>query len=160
MTKYFSGIKLDIQSQDLPVEPDYQCSTETLELAKKNLKEHFTLVGVLERFDEGLILLKRTLGWNIPLYTKNNVTKNRPSKSDISTKALSLLEKFNEYDIQLYEYGKGLFEELINQQDSSFAREVEKFKAANISSKAKPYFRIRTSYNRAINRVYKELIGY
>ena len=39
-----------------------QCSKDLLEMAKKNLQEHFIVVGLTERFDETLILWKRSFG--------------------------------------------------------------------------------------------------
>jgi hypothetical protein len=158
MTKYLSGEKLKIQLTDPNNEINYQCSTESLEIAKSNLKKHFKVIGLAERFDESLILLKKRLGWQLPLYDKNNVSKKRPSTKEVSKDTLNLIEKFNEFDIQLYEYAKELFEELINQQGSSFKREIEKFKETNESSKVKIYFRAHTFYNRVIHRTYKELV--
>ncbi len=163
MTKYLSGVILKDQLADQSPNSttNSQCATETdLELAKKNLKEHFKVIGLAERFDESLFLFNKTLGWKIPLYDKNNVSKNRPSKKTVSNDTLSLIEKENEFDIQLYEYAKEVFEELINQQSTSFEREVEEFKEANESSKVKFYFRLRTFYNRVAHRTYKELVKY
>lgn len=161
MTKYLSGVILKDQLADQSPKSTQNSpwATETdLELAKKNLKEHFKVIGLAERFDESLILFKKTLGWKIPLYDKNNVSKNRQATRDVSEDTLRLIEKANEFDIQLYEYAKEVFEELINQQGSSFEGEVEKFKEANKSSKVKLYFRLSTFYNRVVHRTYKELI--
>lgn len=107
--------------------------TETLEIAKRNLQEHFTVVMLTERFDESLILLKRALGWrtrNI-LYTKHHVGRNRPPKDEIASDTLKLIERYNELDIQLYEFAKQMFEERISQQDSSFRRDLQTFELCN-----------------------------
>lgn len=110
-----------------------QCSTEMLERAKRNLREHFAVVGLAERFDESLILLKRTFGWGTPCYVKSNVGENHPHKRDISKDELKLIEKYNELDIELYKYAGEMFEELINQRLplSSFERELKQFKLLN-----------------------------
>lgn len=161
MTKYLSGVILKDQLADQSPKStaNSQCATKAdLELAKKNLKEHFKVIGLAERFDESLILFQKTLGWKIPLYDKNNVSKSRPSTRNVSKDTLRLIEKSNEFDIQLYEYAKEVFEEYINQQGASFEREVEKFKEANKSSKVKLYFRLRTFYNRVVHRTYQELV--
>ncbi|MCB8978082.1 MAG: sulfotransferase family 2 domain-containing protein [Ardenticatenaceae bacterium] len=45
---------------------DYPPNTYTeahLETAKQNLAEHFAVVGLVERFDESLLLLKKAFGW-------------------------------------------------------------------------------------------------
>lgn len=108
-----------------------QCSEEMLRSAKENIKEHFIVVGLAERFDESLILLKRSLKWTrMPFYTKQNVTKNRPLKQDVSKDTLNLLEKYNELDIELYKHAQGLFEEIINQQ-VEFELELKNLKIIN-----------------------------
>ena len=43
-----------------------------LEQAKRNLDD-FLLVGLTERFDETFILLRRVLGWRLPMYATRNV---------------------------------------------------------------------------------------
>lgn len=161
MTKYLSGVMFKDQIADKSPQfiGNSQCMDEAqLELAKKNLKEHFKVIGLAEKFDESLILLKKTLGWKIPLYDKNNVSKSRPSTRDVSKDVLKLIEQSNEFDVQLYEYGKQIFEDLINHQGTSFKREVDEFKEVNKSSKVKFYFRARTFYNRVLHRTYKELV--
>lgn len=42
-----------------------QCSPEMLESAKKNLQD-FAAVGLTERYNETLILLKRAFNWHNP----------------------------------------------------------------------------------------------
>src|SRR5437667_105406 len=45
---------------------------EMLRIAKRNLTEHFTVVGVTEKFDRSLLLMKRCLGWGRPFYVSDN----------------------------------------------------------------------------------------
>lgn len=108
-------------------------STEDLEIAKANLREHFMVVGLTERFDESLVLLKRALGWRIKdiLYLKENVGKKRPPKRETTQEAVKLIEEHNELDIQLYEFARQMFEERISQQGSSFRRELQIFRLCN-----------------------------
>lgn len=110
-----------------------QCPAEMLQRAKRNLREHFAVVGLSERFDESLILLKRTFGWATPCYVKSNVGENRPHKRDISIDELKVIEKYNELDVQLHKYAGEMFEELITQQSPlpSFERELKEFKLLN-----------------------------
>lgn len=107
-----------------------QCPPEILERAKKNLKEHFKVVGLLERFDESPILFKRAFGWRFPFHSRGNVTKARPSKMAISKDALRVIEKYNELDIELYRYGKEMFEEQVSKQPS-LEKEVKVFRFLN-----------------------------
>lgn len=111
--------------------PFGNCGRDVLETAKENL-ESFAVVGMTERFDETLILLKRILGWRQPpLYIKRNVTENRPLKEDISADVLDLIKKHNELDIELYRYATELLENQIKEQDASFQIELEYFKQLN-----------------------------
>ena len=108
-----------------------QCSTELLVSAKRNLREQFAVVGLAERFDETLILLKRALGWRVPLYVKENVTRNRPPREEISDDILAVMEKYNKLDIELYRYAQNIFEEQIGEKKPSFERELKAFRLLN-----------------------------
>lgn len=125
-----------------------ECSTENLESAKKNLQEHFSVVGLTERFDETLLLLKRALKWKNPFYIKQNVTKNRLLKEDISKDTLNIIEKYNELDIELYRYVEEMFNEAINKSAYLTEIELKQFKLLNqIYSKTYPL------YSRVLNKV-------
>jgi hypothetical protein len=109
-----------------------QCPIEMLEKAKRNLQEHFAVVGLLERFDETILLFKRTLGWKrIPFYVKRRATPNRPRKEDIPAHILHLVEEYNELDIMLYNYAREIFEEQIHQQDPALRGELRAFQLLN-----------------------------
>lgn len=159
MTNYLSGVVLKRQLVNSSIDSDsVYCSNEMLELAKKNLKEHFKVVGLLERFDETCLLLKKALGWNIPLcYVKTNVSKKRSLATDIPKTTLRLIEENNELDLQLYEYAKEVFEELIHQQGASFEEELTKSKLVNESTQAKINFKISSSYKRVVYRMHEVL---
>ena len=160
MTNYLSGETLKVQLADPSSREkvNSQCSDEIkFELAKKHLKQNFKAIGLTERFDESLILFKKKLGWEIPFYKKSNVSTNRTSIRDVPKETLRLIEKFNEFDIQLYEFAKDFFEELINQQGTSFEKEVEEFKEVNKSSQTKLYFKLNWFYNRVVHRIYQEI---
>ena len=107
-------------------------STEDLDIAKANLREHF-IVGLTERFDEALILLKRTFGWRTKdiLYTSKNVGGNRPPMDEISKLDIKLIKAYNELDMQLYEFARQMLDEQIKLQGSSFRRELQIFRVLN-----------------------------
>ncbi len=108
-----------------------QCSTEILDRAKKHLQEYFAVVGLLERFDETLLLMKKTFGWSPPFYVKTNITSNRPSKRDISEDTLNIVQKYTALDAELYRYVTELFEKQIERQGPSFQRELATFRLMN-----------------------------
>jgi hypothetical protein len=122
-----------------------ECTEAVLEAAKRNLRENFTVVGLTEKFDETLLLLKRAFGWQSLFYARQNVTANRPVKDALSPATLEAVVKFNRLDIELYQYGTTLFQEQVRQQGPSFAREVERFQRANrwLSPLISAYWEIR-----------------
>ncbi len=105
---------------------------EILEAAKQNANHHFTVVGLTERFDESLILLKRTLGWQQwPFYVSANVTRKRPQRQQVDPKTTQLIREANQLDIALYQFAQAQFEARLLQQDSSFQKELETFQRLN-----------------------------
>jgi hypothetical protein len=109
---------------------------EALDEAKRNL-ERFSLVGLTERFDESFILLRRRLGWKLPLYVTANVSR-RPKPA--SEGAVSLIRERNELDLELYAFAHKLFSEAVKQGGQSFRREVAAFKILNrIPNTIRPY---------------------
>src|SRR4030067_55468 len=120
-----------------------KCTSEMLEAAKENLKKYFTVVGLSEYFDETVLLMKLAFGWKLPIrlslkkivsgtsspfYERTNVSINRVRRDELSEDDLSAINKFNELDIQLYEYAKELCHEQIKQYGSSFKTELKKLK--------------------------------
>jgi sulfotransferase famil protein len=92
-------------------------NSEYIELAKKNLREHFSFVGIQEFFDLSLDLFSMTFALN-PIdassYTTNlNSKKTMEKKYDLDLTTLELVQEKNRMDIELYEYGTSLlFERL------------------------------------------------
>ncbi len=109
------------------------CSDEMLDMAKRNLAEHFAAVGITEEFDRSLILMKRILGWRNPFYSKQNVTRNRAPKEDIPPETLGVIKAHNALDIELYLYARELFQEQIRFQGESFDLETQRFRKLNAS---------------------------
>ena len=56
------------------------CTEEIFEQAKENLFRHFSVVGLSERFEESLALMKLRFGWKLWRYSSFNVTRARPKK--------------------------------------------------------------------------------
>jgi Sulfotransferase family len=156
MTKNLAGIVLQSQLSNSNKSQKVDCDRQSLELAQRNIQEHFKFIGICERFDESLLLLRKILGWKIPLFDKSNISQ---KPKDIDGDTLKLIENLNEFDLQLYKYAQEIFEDLIQTQESSFEREVTEFQKANKSQINKLYYRANTIYNRAVNRIYKELVN-
>ncbi|MFP4394875.1 MAG: sulfotransferase family 2 domain-containing protein [Anaerolineales bacterium] len=107
------------------------CDAEMLETAKRNIREHFVLVGLTERFDETLCLLRTLLGWHNDIsYVPRNVGDNRPQRDRVSPETLAAITEFNQLDIALYAYAEQLFEEKV-QQSHNLALQMEALHAQN-----------------------------
>jgi hypothetical protein len=106
-------------------------SDEMLDIAKRNLVQHFKAIGIAEEFDRSLILMKRLLGWRNPFYTKQNITSGRAYKERIPPETLRVIEAHNALDIQLYRYASDLFQEQIRVQGPSMENQLQRFKKLN-----------------------------
>ena len=108
-TRWVSGC-VDFDS----VIPPYEnLPANALDLAKENIENFFSVCGLIERFDESLLLMQKILGWKNVYYMRRNVGKRRASKDQLSGTTRRLIEKYEEKDLELVEYAaKGLSEML------------------------------------------------
>jgi hypothetical protein len=121
-TRLLSGLWKDV--------PFGECDVEMLEIAKRNFREHFVLVGLTERFDASICLLRIILGWqNSISYVSKNVGDNRPKRGLMSPETLAVISEFNQLDIALYEYAEQLFDEQVRGYGSSLAIQLEALQA-------------------------------
>jgi len=82
------------------------CSTEDLQNAKKHLEENFAVVGLSERFDESLLLLKKSLNLAASFYRNENITQNKPLTEKELSDLLKLIKQHNELDFELYRFAQ------------------------------------------------------
>ena len=114
-------------------DPYGQCQRELLDLAKENLRNHFAVVGLAERFDETVLLLsqKLKLGWNNMYYVRENVTPDRPRREQLSADVMEAINAVNHLDVELYAFAAKLFETAIGQERSSFERTLAEYRTEN-----------------------------
>ncbi|AFZ28837.1 hypothetical protein Glo7428_0228 [Gloeocapsa sp. PCC 7428] len=104
-------------------------SIKLLEVAKKNIQEHFAVVGLTEKFDESLLLLQRVLGWKLLFYRRKNVAEQ--TNKDIPSTTTSLIQKYNELDMELYHFAEKYLENQMNLYGDSLIRDINRFKFLN-----------------------------
>lgn len=99
--------------------------TMSLSLAKERL-ETFDVIGLVEQFDQSLELLAYTLGFPPILDSPRvNVDPNRSRRqAEIKQSTLDYIAETNRDEIELYEYGKKLFEQRVAQMKSEQTRAV------------------------------------
>ena len=102
------------------------------------------MVGTLETFDYFLVLLKRKLKWNFfdIIYKKININNYNYTPNN---KIISLIEKYNEKDIEIYNYYNLRAKEQINNQNiendyKKFIFFNKYFQFLNLINQTKNYF--------------------
>jgi hypothetical protein len=78
-----------------------------LKLAIKNIEDHFDFIGIQEHFKESVSYIGRLYKWRHIKFPQLNV--NVEKKTPLSLKEISIIEKNNILDIQLYKYGLTYF---------------------------------------------------
>lgn len=122
-TRMIAGLPYDF--------PPNTYTEEHLETAINNLNDYFAVVGLVERFDESLLLLKKAFGWSNIFYNRQNKTPRRPYQDEVAPATMALIEKENDLDIKLYQFAQQLFAERLEQQDENFAKALRRFKFWN-----------------------------
>ena len=86
----------------------------SLELAIENIARSFIAVGVVERFDESLMLFREKLDWTAHCcYRRKNV--GGKEKLLVSESDIKIIKQHNQIDIQLYEYVTQQFQQEIGE---------------------------------------------
>lgn len=84
---------------------------DLLERAKAALRAH-EVVGLTERFDEGLLLLSDAFGWSSreTCYVRANRGKRRARRASPTPEEIEAVRRANRLDAALYDHGRTLFE--------------------------------------------------
>jgi hypothetical protein len=139
---------------------DAPCTREVVERAKHNLRHYFSVVGLSERFEESLALMKLRFGWKLNSYSSFNVTRARPKKRDLPGGTLDLIHQKNAFDIELYEYAQQIFEEAVAANADQVARLASELATARARSQGTlgaTVFSLRAATRKAINRAYSAI---
>ncbi|MDQ0218886.1 sulfotransferase family 2 domain-containing protein [Peribacillus cavernae] len=102
-----------------------------LETAKKHLLENFSFVGLTERFEESLFLMKKEFDWTNTKYRNRNITSQRPDQRHVPDEVISLIEDNNKLDMELYRFAQDLFEKRIQSLDAKTKAELENHLKSN-----------------------------
>jgi hypothetical protein len=98
------------------------------ERAAKSIRENFFLVGLTERFDETVLLLKRIAAWRTPYYERQNVS---PANDDVPAEVINIIEERNRADIELYTYTQRVLAAAVAEHGAQFQRELKIFRFWN-----------------------------
>ncbi len=134
MTRHLVNAKEDLGFGKLSPNHLYQ--------AKKNLDKYFDVAGIMQRYDESLVLMKNILGWNLmPTYEKKKVGSYR---EEIDKETMGAIIDCI-LDIKLYDYAVGKLNRLIKENKYSFNRDMEKFEKINKSYQLRRHIQNRVS---------------
>jgi hypothetical protein len=86
------------------------CDERVLDIAKENIAKSFSVVGLCERFEESLMLIAKTFGWEIPYYENRKVSKVRPA---VEPGVVEMIQEHNRFDMELYEFTGKRFEDTL-----------------------------------------------
>jgi hypothetical protein len=94
---------------------DHRDSDEQLlPVAKENLTESFSVVGICERFEESLILISKTFGWEVQFYENQRLSQRR---SLVEPQLADLIREHNHLDNEIHEFGEKLFEQALRKSE-------------------------------------------
>jgi hypothetical protein len=127
-----SGELSDGMTRMLAGVPDFhhgQVTGETLALALSNLKSNFTAIIPSERFDEGLLILARDLGWKSPYYLRRKVGRHTTT-APIDPETISAIEEHNRHDRQLYDLCTARLAQRAD-NDPDLSRQLTRFRKSN-----------------------------
>lgn len=113
---------------------------EILETAKRNLREQFDVVGLVEQFDTSLLLLHCTFGWKTPWYRSENVALDRKTRRSLAPETLACLRDSNSLDLELYAYGREMFRQQIAAQPPNFHAKLFVFRTLNEHAKLRSLY--------------------
>lgn len=85
------------------------CGPEMLERAKANLERAFAVVGLTERFDESLVLMRRAFAWDKLRYVSVNIDPGRAQRDPLSPADLEFVRTQNALDLDLYAWAADRF---------------------------------------------------
>jgi Galactose-3-O-sulfotransferase len=105
---------------------DGTCDERMVDKAKENLVKSFSVVGICERFEESLVLIAKTFNWEVPFYENRKVSKTRPQ---VESRAIEMIREHNRLDLELYEFGKNLFQEMVAKKEAEVKKGLAHLKS-------------------------------
>jgi hypothetical protein len=133
---------------------------EIMETAKEHMNRHFSVIGLSERLEESLALMKLRFGWQLKSYSAFNVTRARPKKRDLSQSTLDLIRERNKYDLELYQLAVQRFESDLAKVADKVGAIVDELKAARSRAEGpinSALLSLRAEARKAINRAYSAI---
>ncbi len=120
-SRFISGLDLNTSSPK-----------ERYKKALANIDQYYSFVGVVERFDESLLILAKMYNWPHITYEKLNTTARSDSLSRIDPSVIERIREANQYDFALYQHVSTLLDEKIRLQGDRFDTELMMFRGRQL----------------------------
>ena len=117
--RYLAGERGQIDQR-----PIGTCTSDMLSLAKDRLREQVLVTGLVERYEESAVLIRRALGWRKGASVRSNVTKQRTGIGAVPDHLAARIRSLNELDSDLHAYAASLFERRISEAGRTFSDAV------------------------------------
>ena len=125
-----------------------------LQTAKKNLRDNISACGLVERFDESVLLMQSIFSWRNAYYTVENTRRGQLHRKPVAKTTLGKIELHCERDLELYEYAQALFAERLRGLPDLTTAALRRFRRRN-----RVYQGLRTAYDRTGLRHVRDLFG-
>lgn len=102
-----------------------------LDAVKDNIENHFSVVGLVEKFDETLVLLRQAYKWSFPVYSRQNKTSKKQKKVEIDSDLIRIIEEKNSWDMELYEFASKRFQQSTCSFPGDFQKELSMLQTLN-----------------------------
>ena len=123
---------------------------EIYEQAVYNFDKYFNAFGISDRFNESIIYIKRQLDWPLPFYVNANESDRIKATVNFDSETYDLINHYNKYDLQLYNYALNKFNGIVNSLGSEFQAEVNRFDKLN---------KLQSPIRKLARNIYKKLKG-
>jgi hypothetical protein len=134
--KEFAARFSDLQTRYLGGATGRLPDAGTLVRAKENLRRHFAVAGLADRFDESALLIHRAFGRKLRGFSSENVGGNRAFAHTLEVSERRALHAASELDADLWAFAQQRFEDLVAGQDETFAAELGRLRRANRGAEA------------------------
>ncbi len=94
------------------------------------IMDEYIIFGLVERFDESLLLMNKYMGFNHNIYYYRKNTSHDKFKIDPSV--IKIIREYNRLDIQLYEYCKNIFNNRLVSELSFLKNKLFLYKTLNM----------------------------
>ena len=118
-----------------------------VQIARQNIDRDFAVAGVLEHYDETLLMMKRQFGWPRAYYARQNVSEDdRPNGEEINDEFVRLVKEMCAPEVELYRFVRQQTAALIVRQDASFDAELKQLRRAN--ARFERFYRLAAPFRR------------